>query len=53
MVGSIRFIGGFMLCFGAVGGIDAGSPILACLAIALVGLASMYSAVDAMNRRIQ
>lgn len=53
MVGSIRFVVGIMLCFGAVGGLDVGSPILACLAIAMVGLGLMYSAVDAMNRRIQ
>lgn len=49
MVGSIRAGVGFLLCFGAVGGIDSGSDILACMAIALVGLACMYSGVSAMK----
>lgn len=50
MVGSIRAFLGFILCFGAVGGLDSGSAILPCLAIALVGLSLMYSGVAAMNR---
>lgn len=51
MVGSIRLIVGLLLCLGAVGGIDNNNAILPCLAIALVGLASMYSGVSAMNNR--
>lgn len=50
MAGSIRSFLGFMLCFGAVGGLDNNSPILACMAIALAGLALMCSGVAAMNR---
>ena len=50
MAGSIRCFVGLLICFGAVGGIDNNSPLLACVALALVGLASMYSGVSAMNR---
>ena len=49
MAGSIRTLVGFLLCFGAVGGLDNNSPILACMAIALVGLCIMYSGVAAIR----
>lgn len=49
MVGSIRAGVGFLLCYGAVGGLDNNNPILPCMAIALVGLAVMWSGVRAMG----
>jgi len=49
MAGSIRSFLGFMLCWGAVGGLDTGSAILPCLAIALVGLGLLYSGVSVMK----
>lgn len=52
MAGSIRAFLGFMLCWGAVGGLDAGNPILACMALALVGLGVMYSGVLAMKGNV-
>ena len=51
MKGSIRFVVGFLLVFGAVGGMDNGTdaqlPIQ--IAIAAVGLFSMYSATKAIQ----
>lgn len=52
MRGSIRAGVGFLMAFGAVGGMDAGSPLLACVAIAAAGLAIMASGVSAMNSRL-
>ena len=49
MKGSIRAIGGFMLAFGAVGGIETGSALIPCLAIAIAGLALMASGVNALK----
>lgn len=49
MVGSIRAFLGFLLCFGAVGGMDNGSDLVACVATAAVGLAIMASGVSAMK----
>lgn len=37
----IRFALGFLLAFGAVGGLDAGEALLPCIGLALVGLALM------------
>ena len=51
MKGSIRAIGGFLLAFGAVGGIETGSPLAPTLAIAIAGLAIMASGISAMNSR--
>lgn len=50
MAGSIRAFLGFMLCWGAVGGIDNNNALLPCMAFALVGLGIMYNGVLAMNR---
>lgn len=50
MAGSIRTFLGFLLVFGSVGGLDNGSPLVACVAIAAAGLLIMASGVDAMNR---
>lgn len=52
MKGSIRFVVGFFLVFGAVGGMDNGTDaqLPALLAIAALGLFSMYSATKAMKR---
>lgn len=51
MRGSIRTLVGFLMVFGAVGGLDNGSPLVACVAIAVAGLALMASGVSAMNSR--
>jgi hypothetical protein len=52
MKGSIRVFIGFLLVFGAVGGMDTGTdaelPVQ--LAVAVVGLLSMYSGAKAMER---
>ncbi|MFZ9454937.1 MAG: hypothetical protein ACO27Q_06880 [Bacteroidia bacterium] len=37
----IRFFFGFMLVFGAVGGLDNNQSLLACVLVALVGLGLM------------
>lgn len=51
MRGSIRALVGFLMVFGAVGGMDTGSPLLACVVLAVAGLALMASGVSAMNSR--
>lgn len=50
MKGSIRVFVGLLIVFGAVGGLDAGNDEFACLALAAVGLLSMYSGTRAMER---
>lgn len=52
MRGSIRAIGGLMVAFGAVGGMDTctDAQLLPLLLVALVGLAVMASGVKAMNQ---
>ena len=50
MRGSIRMVVGLLIVFGAVGGLDAGSDVLTCTALAVVGLLSMYSGVKAMEK---
>lgn len=52
MRGSIRTAVGFFLVFGAVGGLDNNSPLVACVALAALGLALMASGVAAMNRKV-
>ena len=49
MRGSIRTAVGFLICFGAVGGLDNGGNLAACLVAALVGLGIMASGVSAMK----
>lgn len=49
MRGSIRMALGFLMAFGAVGGIETGSPLLATTALAIAGLLVMTSGVSAMN----
>jgi hypothetical protein len=50
MKGSIRAGLGFLLAFGAVGGMeDPANSLMLCVALAAVGLAFMYSGVRAMN----
>lgn len=52
MKGSIRLVVGFLLVFGAVGGMETGTdaqlPLQ--LVVAAVGLFCMYSGVKAMER---
>lgn len=52
MKGSIRTIAGFLIVFGAVGGLDHDPTVSIGLMafIAAIGLAIMYSGVSAMNR---
>lgn len=50
MKGSIRLVIGFLLVFGAVGGIDAGNDLLPCVALAIAGLFVMNSGVKAMEK---
>lgn len=51
MKGSIRAILGFLVVFGAVGGMDnaTDNQLLVELLIAVLGLATMYSGVSAMK----
>ena len=48
--GSIRFLMGMLIVFGAVGGLDAGSDVLTCVAIAIAGLFVMNSGVKAIEK---
>jgi hypothetical protein len=51
MKGSIRLVVGFLIVFGAVGGLDnPENPVLAGIALAVVGLGLMYSGAKAMER---
>ena len=51
MKGSIRLVVGFLLVFGAVGGLDnPENPVMAGIALAVVGLGLMYSGSKAMER---
>jgi hypothetical protein len=50
MRGSIRTIVGFLIVFGAVGGMEQPeNSLLACVALAVAGLALMLSGVNAMK----
>lgn len=55
MQGSIRAGIGFLIVFGAVGGMDTAtdSQLLVESLVAVLGLCVMYSGVSAMNRGIQ
>lgn len=50
MKGSIRFVAGLLITFGAVGGLDAGNSVFACTALAVAGLFIMNSGVSAMKK---
>lgn len=52
MTGSIRAFGGFMLVFGAVGGMDNNpdASLVTLVAVAVLGLAIMASGVSAMRK---
>ena len=49
MAGSIRTVLGFILVFGAVGGLDAGNDLASCIGLSAIGLAIMASGVFAMK----
>ena len=49
MKGSIRAFVGFMLAFGAVGAIETGDALLVPVLVAVVGLATMASGVNALK----
>ena len=52
MRGSIRVFAGLIVTMAAVGGIDTATDgnLLACVGIAVLGLAVMFSGTRAMNR---
>lgn len=51
MKGSIRVFIGFLLVFGAVGGMDTvPDQLMAQIAVAIVGLGFMYSGTKAMGK---
>ncbi len=51
MKGSIRLVIGFLLVFGAVGGMDTvPDALLEQVAVAIVGLGVMFSGIKAMER---
>ena len=52
MKGTIRFIAGFLITVAAVGGIDTSETnkaLYIAVAVAIVGLVSMYSGAKALN----
>jgi hypothetical protein len=49
MKGSIRFVVGMLMVFGAVGGLDAGSEVLPCVALAIIGMGVMRWGIGAME----
>jgi hypothetical protein len=51
MKGSIRLVVGFLVVFGAVGGMDTATDmqLIPLVAVAAVGLFSMFSGVKAQN----
>ena len=51
MKGSIRAIVGLLVTIGAAGGLDnaTDAQVFGCIAVAVLGLAVMYSGVRAMN----
>jgi hypothetical protein len=55
MKGSIRFVAGLLLAVGAVGGIEfsvTDAEFLQSTALAVVGLAIMYSGVSALKENV-
>jgi hypothetical protein len=50
MKGSIRFVLGLFITFGAVGGIETGENLLASVGLAILGLGLMYSGSRALNK---
>lgn len=51
MTGSIRAVVGFLMVFGAVGGLDNGSSLGLCVGVAVAGLALMAAGVNAMTTK--
>ena len=49
MKGSIRSMVGFLIAYGAVGGMETGSDLLTCVVVAAAGLLIMASGVFAMR----
>lgn len=45
----IRFILGFFVVFGAVGGIDNGEDLMMCSILAIIGIALMFSGTQKLN----
>ena len=52
MRGSIRLVVGFLMVFGAMGGLDNAmdSDLYLCVALAAAGLALMFSGINATNQ---
>jgi hypothetical protein len=51
-MGSALALVGFLIAYGAVGGIDNDGPLLQLTALAVVGLALMAAGVSKMNERV-
>lgn len=51
MKGTIRFILGLLITFGAVGGLETSENLLASVGLCVIGLAIMYSGTRAMNKK--
>ena len=51
----IRFIIGFLVAFGAVGGLDSNpdAPVLTLVSIAIAGLAIMASGANSLGRKYE
>jgi hypothetical protein len=49
MKGSIRLIVGLLIVFGAVGGLETSTNLVASVILAVAGLGLMYSGTKAMN----
>ena len=49
MQGTIRFIVGLLVTYGAVGGMDTSDSLLISIGLAIIGLTVMYSGVTAMK----
>lgn len=49
MKGSIRFIAGLLIVFGAVGGLETSTNLVVSVILAAAGLGLMYSGTKAMN----
>lgn len=46
----IRFLLGFLIVFGAVGGIDNGEDLMMCTILAIIGIALMFFGTEKMNK---
>lgn len=50
MKGTIRFLAGLLITFGAVGGLETSENLWASVGLCVLGLAIMYSGTRAMSK---